>query len=124
MIAGTFTKLKKVFDTFRWGQRSDVVMSKETIELRVHLDYDDEARVWFVAKSDIPGLVLEANSPTRLVERILEAAPELIELNEALLFENLEQRESEPSLPMQEVFTPTPRRRLVTPIFDRPLELV
>lgn len=51
-------------------------------EYQVHIDFDDEAGVWFVAQSDIPGLRLEASDPIRLIERISDAASELIELNE------------------------------------------
>ena len=51
--------------------------------LEVHLAFDDQAKVWYIAASDIPGLHLEADSPIKLLERIIEAAPELIELNAA-----------------------------------------
>ena len=50
-------------------------------EYQVHIDFDEEAGVWFVAKSDIAGLRLEADNPFRLIERISDAASELIELN-------------------------------------------
>ena len=52
-------------------------------ELKVHIDFDEEAGVWFVAKSDITGLHLESDNPFRLIERIAEAANELMELNAA-----------------------------------------
>ena len=51
------------------------------IELKVHLAYDPDASVWYVAQSDIPGLRLEADDPSALVRRIMDAAPELIEMN-------------------------------------------
>ena len=54
----------------------------EHIELKVHLAFDDEAEIWYVAKSDIPGLRLEASDPLELVRRISETAGELVELNE------------------------------------------
>lgn len=50
-------------------------------ELQVHIDFDEKAGVWYVAKSDIPGLRLEADNPFRLIERIGDVASELIELN-------------------------------------------
>lgn len=54
---------------------------REDIDLKVHLAFDDEAGVWYVAESDIPGLRLEASDPMELVKRIGEAAAEMIELN-------------------------------------------
>ncbi len=51
------------------------------VSLQVHLAHDDEADVWYIAKSDIPGLVLEAESVEALFARIQEAAPQMIELN-------------------------------------------
>ena len=71
-------------------------MTEQIINLHVHLAYDDEASVWYVAKSDIPGLSLEADSPTALVERIMQAAPELLELNEGLLVDALEAKSLSP----------------------------
>lgn len=52
------------------------------VELKVHLAYDEEAKVWYVAHSDIPGLHLEADEPDELVRRLAECAPEMIELNQ------------------------------------------
>ena len=79
------------------------------IELNVHLAYDDEADVWYVAASDIPGLSLEAENPQRLIARIQECACDLIALNET---EILHER--------------TPREKptvAVRPVFDSPLRL-
>ena len=95
-------------------------MSERT-ELRVHLDYDDEAGVWYVAKSDIPGLSLEAATSSELLSRIVEAAPELIELNAGMLARVVEaefagDKESRPRHPAR-------RPWAVLPIFDAPLEL-
>lgn len=53
----------------------------QTISLQVHLAHDDEADVWYVAASDIPGLVLESDTVEQLIARIKEAAPQMIELN-------------------------------------------
>ncbi|HEV2866389.1 MAG TPA: DUF1902 domain-containing protein [Allosphingosinicella sp.] len=79
------------------------------IELSVHLAFDSEARRWFVAKSDVPGLALEADDPSSLLRRIEDAAPELIELN----VDEVSQRFG---------LKPGDRVRL-TPVFDSPIEL-
>jgi len=47
--------------------------------------WDDEAGVWSVAESDIPGLSTWAATIPYLKKKILELAPELIELNAHLL---------------------------------------
>jgi len=70
-------------------------------ELQVHIEFDEEAAVWFVAKSDIAGLRLESDNPFRLIERIGDAASELLELNAS---------RGRPALSWK-------------PIFDSPLEL-
>lgn len=56
---------------------------REEIDLKVHLAFDEEAEVWYVAESDIPGLRLEAADPMELVKRITETAAELVQLNES-----------------------------------------
>jgi hypothetical protein len=56
------------------------------IELSVHLAQDRETQRWFIARSDIPGLWLEAATAPALMERIAAAAPELIELNAEEIF--------------------------------------
>jgi hypothetical protein len=81
----------------------------KVIELNVHLAYDSEAKVWFVAMSDVPGLSLEADNPVRLIERISESAPRLIELNEDEILQN-HAHEKRPSV-------------AVKPVFDSPLQL-
>lgn len=93
----------------------------ERTELRVHLDCDDEAGVWYVAKSDIPGLSLEAATPSDLLSRIVEAAPELIELNTGLIARVVEagpvaESNCRPRHPARRPWS-------VLPIFDAPLEL-
>jgi hypothetical protein len=93
----------------------------ERTELRVHLDYDDEARVWYVAKSDIPGLSLEAATPSELLSRIVEAAPELIELNTGMIARVVDagpvgESNGRPRHPARRPWS-------VRPVFDAPLEL-
>lgn len=47
----------------------------------VSFDYDNETGVWIATSDDIIGLVLEDDSPEKLMSRVLDAVPELIELN-------------------------------------------
>ena len=42
---------------------------------------DDEAEVWMTTSDDIPGLILEDDSADKLIQRVILAAPEIIELN-------------------------------------------
>jgi predicted RNase H-like HicB family nuclease len=46
--------------------------------------WDDEARVWYVAESDVPGLVTEADTIEEMERKLLDMIPELLELNGAL----------------------------------------
>jgi hypothetical protein len=96
-------------------------MSERT-ELLVHLAYDDEAAVWYVAKSDIPGLSLEAPTPSELLSRVVEAAPELIELNSGMLAKVVKAELAggeKKGRSRHEVRRPW----AVRPVFDAPLEL-
>lgn len=80
---------------------------REKIELKVHLAFDAEASVWYIAESDIPGLSLEADDPHELVRRISECAGELIELNEDEILQNA--REQRPTVSFRPVFdSPVP----------------
>ena len=47
----------------------------------IRLIWSDESRSWHCESDDIPGLVLGSDSFDTLVERILLAAPEMLELN-------------------------------------------
>lgn len=82
------------------------------IELNIHLAHDEEADVWYVAASDIPGLHLEADTPQALIARLWDAAPEMIELNLAVIPKTHEVK--------QEKEAPKVSLR---PVFDSPLEL-
>lgn len=119
MSAGAFTKIKSFVDTIRWGQRSKGYM-EEIINLQVHIAYDDEAQVWYIAKSDIPGLSLEAESATKLVDRIVEAGPELYELNKGVRIDYVQTHVNEP----RRVDTASRPRLNLLPIFDSPMQLV
>lgn len=47
----------------------------------VQLHWDDEAKVWWADSEDIPGLILESDTADELIKRMVEAAPEMIDLN-------------------------------------------
>ena len=49
-------------------------------EYIVALSWDDEAAVWIAENDDIP-IALESGSLDVLIERVKNAAPELLELN-------------------------------------------
>jgi hypothetical protein len=93
----------------------------ERVELQVHFAYDDEAAVWYVAKSDIPGLSLEASTPSELLSRVVETAPELIELNSGMLAKvvKVEPVGEKKGRTRHEARRPW----AVRPVFDAPLEL-
>ncbi len=48
---------------------------------RINYQWDEEAKVWIATSKDVPGLVLESETLTDLIQRVKLAAPELIELN-------------------------------------------
>lgn len=88
------------------------VVSTDKLVLTIHLAHDEEADVWYVASSDIPGLFLEAATPQELISRISEAAPEMIELNQAEIDEK------------QEVKKATRASQVsMRPVFDSPMDL-
>jgi len=91
----------------------------ETYELKVHLAHDEETGRWYIAESDIPGLWLEAADPMALMQRIQEAAPELIELNQKEILATCAAR-AEARQPKRN--DPIPRAA-IRPVFDSPLEL-
>jgi predicted RNase H-like HicB family nuclease len=43
--------------------------------------WDEEAEVWYVGKSDVPGLAAEADTIDELVENLKVLVPELLEAN-------------------------------------------
>ncbi|WP_174274122.1 DUF1902 domain-containing protein [Sphingomonas bacterium] len=76
---------------------------RDKIELQIHLAFDAEASVWYIAESDIPGLRLEADTATELMRRIDECAEEMIALNEAEIVGN-HPGEMRPSMTLRPVF--------------------
>ena len=51
----------------------------------VRAKWDDEAAVWYVSDSDLPGLVAEADSVDALREKVIARVRELAELNGHLI---------------------------------------
>lgn len=54
-------------------------------DFHILAEWDDEAKVWFVKESDVPGLSLEASTEEELVKKLCMAIPELLDLNAHLL---------------------------------------
>lgn len=79
------------------------------VELQVHIARDDETGRWYIAESDIPGLRLEADSASRLLDRVASCAGEMIELNMAEI--------------VRAKLLGVRRDVTVRPVFDSPLEL-
>ena len=47
----------------------------------VKITWDDEARVWYVDESDVPGLCIEAATVDLMAERLAVIIPELLDEN-------------------------------------------
>ena len=45
--------------------------------------WDDEAQVWYVAETDVPGLATEAATLEEMERKLMQMIPELLELNHA-----------------------------------------
>ena len=48
----------------------------------IRFQWDAEEAVWIATSKDVPGLVLESGSFDALVERVKQAVPELLKLND------------------------------------------
>lgn len=48
---------------------------------KIQASWDADARVWYVCKSDVPGLHAEAETPEELLEVLKELIPELVGAN-------------------------------------------
>ena len=48
---------------------------------RVYVRLDEKSQVWYVDKSDVPGLHVEADSQDELLKEVLALLPELIVAN-------------------------------------------
>lgn len=51
----------------------------------VKAEWDAEAGVWYIADTDVPGLVAEAETLEGLGREVCELVPEMLELNAHLL---------------------------------------
>lgn len=85
-----------------------------TVELAVHLAFDDEAGVWYVARSDVPGLNLEDERVSDLIRRVEETVPELVELN----CDEIIAAHRSKAVPVAEPERP---KFVTRPVFDSPL---
>lgn len=47
--------------------------------INVHVAFDDEARVWYVTKSDVHGLRVEAAKLEQMIERVTAAVQDLLD---------------------------------------------
>lgn len=74
--------------------------------------YDPEADVWTAQSQDIPGLVLESEEQDMLLEKIREAAPELLKLNRPDLQEPVQLHVVSETGEVLMVFGCTPMHRL------------
>jgi hypothetical protein len=52
-----------------------------TVTFTIYCQWDEEAKVWFVADSDVPGLAAEAPTPDALNQLLRSRVPELVEMN-------------------------------------------
>lgn len=118
-IGSAYTKFKRFRSTIARGLGLEDMSMHTEFELKVHLARDDESGRWYVAESDIPGLWLEADSATALMDRIADAAPELIDLNQDEILAACLKRTGKAPKPKQAA----PARPAIRPIFDSPFEL-
>lgn len=79
------------------------------VELQVHIARDEESGRWYVAESEVPGLRLEADTASHLIERVSLCAGEMIALNMAEIIKTKRLGSTE--------------GMTVRPVFDSPLEL-
>jgi predicted RNase H-like HicB family nuclease len=55
---------------------------KQLFNFDIRAVWDEEARVWVATSEDVPGLVTEADTIEKLVEKLKVIIPELLEANE------------------------------------------
>jgi hypothetical protein len=87
------------------------------MELKVHIAQDDATRCWYVARSDIPGLRLEADSADELIRKIEDVAPDLVEVN---CDEILAKLDLKPTAEHREERC----KPVIRPIFDTPMAVM
>lgn len=52
-----------------------------TLKFSVRCEWDEEARVWYVAESSVPGLATEAETLEQMEQKLKTMIPELVLLN-------------------------------------------
>jgi hypothetical protein len=109
-----------LFGAFQQGLTRSSKTMQETYELKVHLACDEETGRWYIAESDIPGLWLEAADAASLMSRIMESAPEMIELNEQEILTVCRSRANAIKRPVGQYRL----RPSIMPVFDSPVALV
>jgi len=57
---------------------------------QVHVSWDEEARVWYVSESDVPGLNAEAETLDEMQIELRQLVPELLTLNGVIRPQNHE----------------------------------
>jgi predicted RNase H-like HicB family nuclease len=114
--AHSFLNMISLLNSIGRGLRSDRM--RATFELKVHLASDDETGRWYVAESDIPGLWLEADTPSELMAKIQEAAPEMLELNKEEVLRNCLEKAAKKHTRKADC-----SQARIMPVFDSPLSL-
>ncbi len=59
---------------------SSVVRHEHEV-LHGHLSWDEDAQVWYVAETDVPGLATEAATVEEVEDWLLRMVPELVAVN-------------------------------------------
>lgn len=60
---------------------SELPPVSDAVNFNVQVAWDEDAGVWFVQDTDVPGLVAEADDLDTLVKRLIVLVPEMLELN-------------------------------------------
>jgi hypothetical protein len=84
------TSIRVKFDNLAWVMGINVSTSWSRFVARlagvrvltIHCCWDDEAKVWYVADSDVPGLSGEAATVEEMSALLKDRIPELLALNE------------------------------------------
>jgi Domain of unknown function (DUF1902)/HicA toxin of bacterial toxin-antitoxin, len=64
------------------------------MKFKINVQWDDEARVWYVEDSNVPGLVAEAPTVEAIQALLRVRVPELLELNMPELLDSQQSRSS------------------------------
>jgi len=68
----------------RWhcDQRHGILAGMAKERYSVTCRWDDEAHVWYVSESNVPGLSTEADTVEQMEQKLRVMVPELLQLNE------------------------------------------